>query len=1344
MVLVIHHIASDGWSMNPLWSDLATAYAARRAGRAPVLPALPVQYADYALWQRDLLGTEDDPKDLLTEQVTYWRGALARAPEELALPTDRPRPSVSTHDGGSAPLRIPAGLHRQLVDLAREQGVTMFMVLQAALVVVLSRLGAGDDVVIGGAVAGRTDEALDRLIGFFVNTLVLRTDVSGDPSFTELLRRVRECGLAAFEHQDVPFERLVEELAPTRSLARHPLFQVMLNLQTGGDTPLELAGVDTAAYGRGRPAAKFDLDFELVELCDSEFRPVGVDGAIIYATDLFDQSTVDMIAAVWLRVVEAVAENPALTLSRVPVLDDTEYRRIVVDRNDTARRTPSRSVPELFHDQASRTPDAVALVSNGDSASYARVQGRVNQFARVFAEAGVRPGDIVGIAVERSPLLIECLLGVLTAGAAYVVLDPEFPHARLAGVAERAAARVLVTVTELVDRVDEWATCPVLVADSPELLADVSADPVDLVVPPESVACVLFTSGSTGTPKGVVVSHRAVVGTYLSQDYAGFAEGTVWLQSSAVSWDAFALEVFGALLFGGTCVLAPAGRAGVGDIAGLVERWDVTVLQLSASVFNVLVDEFADSVAGLRWLITAGEAASVEHVNRVVSTHPDVRVLNGYGPAESMGLTTAFQVTGGCTGVVPIGAPVANKRVYVVDGRLRPVPVGVAGEVYVAGVGLAHGYLGQLGVTAERFVADPFGDPGERMYRTGDIARWNAAGALEFVGRADDQVKIRGFRIELGEVEAVLAAHDLVAQTSVVAREDMPGDKRLIAYAVPVGGADDRELGAQLRDFLADRLPDHLVPSVVVLLDELPLTVNGKLDRAALPVPEYVVGNGRGPVSVREEILCAAFAEVLRLPAVGVDDNFFDLGGHSLLAVLLVERLRGQGVSIDVRTLFAEPTVARLAVVAGQREVEVPECLIPDGATEITPDMVELAGLSAAELAVVTAAVPGGAENVADLYPLGPLQEGLFFHHQFHVGDGGRDPYVLRQVMAFESRAMVDAFLAAWTWVIDRHDILRTALVWEGLSRPTQVVHRHATLPVTEVDLGDAVSTAEDAVVRLLAAGDGPLDLRRAPLMDAYVAADPSHSGDRWLVLFRVHHIIQDHTTVDVVLEEIRVFLAGRAAELPEPLPYRTFVGQAILGVSRAEHESHFAGVLGDVTTTTAPFDVADVRGDGSDVLEAKGFLDTKVAARVREQARRFGVSSATVFHVVWSRVLATVAATDDVVFGTVLFGRMTSGAGSDRVPGLFINTLPVRASIDDVGVGAALASMRGQLADLMVHEHASLAVAQQVSGVMAPAPLFASILNYRHNNNFQAGEAGPRETDPSAGTVLWSRERTN
>ncbi|WP_433607266.1 amino acid adenylation domain-containing protein [Dactylosporangium sp. CA-139114] len=912
LLLVVHHIVADGWSLRPLFEDLSTAYSARLAGTGPRWRALPVQYADCALWQRDRLGDEADPGSPIRRHLAFWERTLAGGPDELALPFDRPRPDRPSLRGDLVPMQIDAELHRRLLALARRCAVTMFMVFQAALAVLFARLGAGEDIPLGTVVAGRDDDALDDLVGFFVNTLVLRTDLRGDPSVTALLARVREADLAAFEHQSVPFERLVEHLNPVRSAARHPLFQTMLVLQDTAVAQPRLPGVRAELLDAGGTrTAKFDLTLFLTEEV-REGRPAGVRGALEFATDLLDRPTAERLTERLLRVLTAMAGDPETRMSRIDVLGPGERRQLLACSGTTAQFPADRRLHELFEDRVRADPDATAVVHGPLRLTYGELNARANRLARHLRAAGATRAALVGVYLERGLDLVTALLAVLKAGAGYTLLDPAFPAERTAAVLAGIGRPLVVTDAAGAVRLRD---APLMDLDAEG--AVIAARPGDdLGVPGDAgdLACVMFTSGSTGRPKGIASPHRALAGTYFAQEYCDFGPGEVFLQCSPVSWDAFALELFGALLHGGRCVLQPGHLPEPDAIERLTAEHGVTMLQLSASLFNYLLDEHPGVFAGLRWAMTAGEAASVAHVGRALAGHPGLRVVNGYGPAESMGLTTYLEVTPAALGgaSVPIGVPVTNKRAFVLGPGLELVPAGVIGELYVAGVGLAHGYLGRPGLTAERFVANPYGRRGERMYRTGDLARRRGDGTLEYAGRIDDQVKIRGFRVEPAEVEAVLARHPAVAQAAVVAREDRPGDRRLIAYVV--ARPDVAFDAGDLRRAAAATLPDHLVPSAFVRLPALPRTPNGKLDRRALPAPVTAAGPGPGPRTAAEATLCAIFAELLGVEGVGVDDDFFHLGGHSLVAARVVARIRGRlGAHLTVGDVFAAPTVARLA-----------------------------------------------------------------------------------------------------------------------------------------------------------------------------------------------------------------------------------------------------------------------------------------------------------------------------------------------------------------------------------------------------------------------------------------------
>ncbi|MEV7187574.1 amino acid adenylation domain-containing protein [Kitasatospora sp. NPDC093102] len=911
--LVLHHIAGDGWSMGPLLRDLATAYAARTGGTAPQWAPLPVQYADYALWQRELLGEEEDGESLLSRQLAHWREALAGLPEELSLPVDRPRRAAASHRGERVVVPYGAELHRALGELSREHRVTMFMTVQAALAALLTRLGAGTDIPIGSVVAGRCDEALDDLVGFFVNTLVLRTDTSprsagdtptGSPSFTELLARVRETQLDAHAHQDVPFERLVEELNPARSLARHPLFQVALLLEGQGDrAPLAPAGLDASVESSAGTVAKFDLSVGLGESFDADGAPAGLECAIDFATDLFDRETVEAVAVRFGRLLAAVAARPELPIGRIELLSAQELAALPTAGGALPDEVPL--LPAAFAAQAARTPEAVALVCGDTVLTFAELNARANRLAHHLIGEGVGPESVVALALPRSARSVIAILAVLKAGGAYLPLDADHPADRTADTLADAAPALVLT--------DGGWPKPEALAGVPTLdVAEATGPDTDPAprASADNAAYLIYTSGSTGRPKGVVVPHGSIaallaahrggliataeaahgrlrVALTASLSFDGSLQSLLWLFAG------HELHLIGDELRRDPAALVRHVRAaGIGAM-------DVTPSYAEQLLAEGLLEETAPPV-----LVLGGEAVG-QQLWTALREAPDTAAHNLYGPTEATVYTLGRPVD--AAERPGLGGPIAGVRAYVLDEYLNPVPVGVPGELYLAGAGLARGYLGRPGLTAERFVACPF-QPGVRMYRTGDLVRRTRDGGMEYLGRTDHQVKIRGFRIELGEIEHVLTLHPQVGAAAVLPDAD---GLRLVAYVVTDGPLDPVEL----RAFAAGHLPGYMLPAAVVPLPALPLTGSGKLDRTALPAPDFgQLAGGRAARTPQEELLCALFAETLGLEGVGIDDDFFDLGGHSLLAMKLLARVRTTlGADPGMRALFEAPTVAGLA-----------------------------------------------------------------------------------------------------------------------------------------------------------------------------------------------------------------------------------------------------------------------------------------------------------------------------------------------------------------------------------------------------------------------------------------------
>ena len=1232
LLLVLHHIAGDGWSLGPLARDLGRFYEARCRGVGADVGSLAVQYADYTLWQQAVLGDESDPASALGRQLGFWRDHLAGLPDQLELPLDRARPAVSSHRGERVGLAVSAQLHGGLAGLARESGASLFMVLQAGLAALLTRLGAGEDIAIGSPIAGRTDGALDDLVGFFVNTLVLRTDTSGNPSFRELVGRVRGSNLAAYGQQEVPFERLVEVLNPARSLSRHPLFQVMLAFQSEAEVGLELCGLRVSAEPVVTASAKFDLSLSLAERRGADGSPAGISGVLEYAVELFDRSTVEGMAARLVRVLEGAVASPDRRIGELAILAGEERRRLLVEWNATARAVPSGTLPSLFAEQVARTPSAVAVVFEDRRLSYRELDERSSRLAHHLRGLGVGPEVVVGLCVERSPEMLVGLLGILKAGGAYLPLDPDYPEERLGFMLADAGAPVLLTQSALVARLGgpdvrvvcldgDWAS----IAGAP---ASAPASGLD----PRNTAYVIYTSGSTGTPKGVVVDHAAIA-NYIAWGISncGLHVGVGAPVLNALAFDATVTALF-LPLFTGKVVVLPRE---LNQFEVLVSRYgssgDFSLLKLTPSHLDILNQSGPiERLAGLtRCIVVGGESVSGAHVAPWRRHLPQTRLVIHYGPTETTCGSTTYELDSSDPedGTMPIGRPIWNTRVYVLDGGLEPVPAGVVGELYIAGSGVARGYLGRAGLTAERFVADRFGPAGGRMYRTGDLARWRGDGVLEFVGRADAQVKVRGFRIEPGEIEAALVGHGGIRQAAVIAREDVAGSKRLVAYVV----GDEVPAAGALRSYLGSRLPDYMVPSGYVVLDRLPLTANGKLDRAGLPAPE-VTGERRLARTPQEEILCGLFAEVLGLERVGIDESFFDLGGHSLLATRLISRVRSTlDVELAIRSLFEAPTVEGLV-----------KRVVAEGAP--------------ARPALRAMARP------AEI-PLSYAQRRLWFLNRL---EGESASYTIPLAVRLSGELDRSALEGALGDLVERHESLRTIfpdrlgvarqeILAAAAARPRLVVSG-----VSEEGLGAALSAA---------AGRG-FDLSQEPPLRGYLF----ELGARTHVLLLVlHHIAGDGWSLGPLARDLGRFYEARCRGV------RADVGS--LAVQYADYTLWQQAVLGDESDPASALGRQlgfwrDHLAGLPDQLElpldrarpaVSSHRGERVGLAVSAQlhgglaglARESGASLFMVLQAGLAALLTRLGAGEDIAIGSPIAGR-TDGALDDLV-GFFVNTLVLR-----------------------------------------------------------------------------------
>ncbi|WP_164021375.1 non-ribosomal peptide synthetase [Pyxidicoccus trucidator] len=1231
LLVTLHHIVSDGWSINIMLRELGALYRAFSSGHPLELPSLPVQYADFAAWQRQWI-----QGDVLQAQLDWWREQLAGVPALLELPTDRPRPALQSHQGASLDVRLPPALSRTVEEAAQRHGATPFMVLLAAWQLLLSRYSGQDDIVVGSPIAGRNRAETEGLIGFFVNTLVLRARIDPRAGFSALLEGVKASALAAYEHQDVPFERLVEELRPERSLSHSPLFQVMFTLQNAPLDAVELPGLRLRLGGTPSPITKFDLSLTL------QRAPEGFAGELEYNTDLFDASTVERMDGHFQVLLEAVLARPEQPLSLHSPLTAAEREQLMVEWNATAVDFPSSAtVHQLLEEQARRTPLAMAVEAEGSWLTYGELHVRAALLARQLRSLGVGPEVRVGLCVERSTDMVVGLLAVLKAGGAYVPLDPDYPRERLAFMLQDCGAPVLLTSRSLSARLPPG---PVTVFLDGELEALSSGQEAPTAAFPESPAYVLFTSGTTGLPKGTVVSHRALANhlTWMVR-WLGVAPGDRALQLASLSFDASVAEVLSTLLAGATLVLPPPGaHRDPAAVAELLARERITLLQAVPSMLRALLEQPALAHAtALRAVVSGGEALPTELVPRLGAQLPGARLFNHYGPTEATIDATACVVSGEQPGaLVSIGKPVANTRAYVLDAGLRPVPTGVPGELYLGGVSLARGYLGRPELTAEKFLPDPFAsEPGARLYRTGDKARWRADGTLEYLGRVDMQVKLRGFRIELGEVESAIRAHPDVADSVVVVREDGPSGARLVAYLVPTPSA---TLDTQsLRASLAQRLPEYMVPSAFVVLSALPLSPSGKVDRKALPAPEAPtgpVGEYVAPRTPTEELLARIFAEVLGMERVSVTEGFFELGGHSLLATQVASRVRATAdVELPLRELFESPTVAGLAA--------------------------RVEALSRSSQGSVLAPPLRPAPRTGPL-PLSFAQQRLWFLDRLEPNSPF---YNMPSVLWLEGTVDVGALERSIAELLRRHEVLRTTFE-EG---PVQVIHPPAPVPLAVVDLSTLPEDQREAEARRLAQEEArrPFDLTRGPMLRAMLLR---LGESRHLLSLTLHHIATDGWSMEVLVREAATLYAAFRNGQPSPLPE--------LPVQYADYAAWQRGWLqGDVLDAQLSWWREHLSGAPSllelptdfprpTVRSLKGAMHTRVLPRaLADSLQAFSQREGTTLFMAllagFQVVLSRYSGQDDFVVGTDIANRNHSQ--TEGLIGFFINQLPLRARLD-------------------------------------------------------------------------------
>ncbi|WP_186068490.1 amino acid adenylation domain-containing protein [Burkholderia gladioli] len=1303
--LSFHHAILDGWSVASLNTELFAAYLALLDGDASELELAPLAHTPRS-------AVESERGALASEtHREFWRRYLSGYTFSELPPAEPAEPGAP-----SAPLSasVDEGVRDRLRAVANGLGVPMRSVLLAAHLRVLSMLSGKLDVTTGlvSNVRQEQDDG-EKVLGLFLNTLPLRQELKPS-SWAELIRQTFGTELEVIRHRHYPYFQI--QLDNDRTA----LYEVAFNYVNFHvyESLARHAGFE-ARGGHGFEATNFPFGVSFGDMSSGLSIDLKLDAS------RFSPAQGARILAYYVAALEAIAADAQADHSRADLLSRAEREQLLVHWNDTAMPFPEDAcLHQLVEQQAARRPDAIAVIDARERLSYAELNARANRLAHRLRRLGIAPDDRVALCMERGAAIVVAILAVMKAGGAYVPLDPAYPAERLAHMLadsapvaaltdSRSRARLAglpaaVPVFELDTQADSWRD---------EAVDDLP--PGEIGLDAGHLAYVIYTSGSTGTPKGVMIEHRGLV-NHAMAIIASFEvrEDSRVLQFASTSFDASISEVVMALCRGAALYVPADGiRQDRRALWAYLEREAITHATLPPALLQD--GEALPPIATRPTLTLAGEAPGAALFRALAG---QAVLLNGYGPTEGTVCAAAWRCPPGFDDdTVPIGRPIGNVRLYLLDAHGQPVPVGTPGEIHIGGAGVARGYLNQPALSAARFLRDPFSEtPRARMYRSGDLARYQPDGNLVFLGRNDDQVKIRGFRIELGEIEARLAEVEGVREVAVIVREDAAGDRRLVAYYTAADGQAEAAGAEALREHAANRLPRHMVPAAYVALDALPLTANGKLDRRALPAPEagaYARRDYAAPQGEAERLLAEVWSALLGVEQVSRHDNFFELGGHSLLAVRLVAKLREAGFEADIQTLFGAPTLADLAAsLHTASDHAVPPNRIPADARHLEPSMLSLVELDQAEIDAVVATVPGGAANVQDIYPLAPLQEGMLYHH---LAQSEGDAYLSRVRFGFGSRAALERFVAALQAVVTRHDVLRTGIAWEGLREPVQVVRREARLPAEEVTgLDPALGEVGLQLQDRFDPRHFRIDLRQAPPMTIRYTHDAA--ADSWVLLLLTHHIALDHTDIAILLREVAAHLDGSWDTLPPPPAFRDHVARARLGGRGPRSEAFFRAMLSDVDEPTLPYGLgnldADNGGERVEIVNAVRELAPELASRLRQQARRLGVSVASLFHLAWGHVVGKLSGREDVVFGTVLLGRWQGGERVEHVVGLFINTLPLRVEVGGIGVRDAALRTHRTLADLMGHEHASLAFAQRCSGVAAPAPLFSALLNFRHS----------------------------
>jgi len=1294
LVAVQHHIASDGWSSGVFLRELTALYTSITHGQKSPLSEPPIQYADYALWQRQWLRGE-----VLEKQLGYWATQLQSLPV-LELPTDRPRSSLSSNRGAKRFFTLSKTLIDDLRKLSNQEGTTLFMTLLAAFQILLNRYSGQDDVVVGSPIAGRTRPETEGLIGFFVNMIVLRTKLSGNSTFKELLARVRETALQAYENQDLPFEKLVEELNPERNRSQTPLFQVAFAVQNVPRSNLAIPGLTVSPLEIDSFTAKFDLFAAFIE------RERETVMRIEYRTELFEARTIERMFDHFQRLLQSVVADPHQRISDLPMLKRAERRQLLVEWNDTRGDYPKdRCIHELFEETVKNVPDTVALIDEDRQITYRELNQRANQLAHHLKKFGVGADVLAGICLEQSAEMIISLIAILKAGAAYVPLDPSYPKERLAFMLQDSGAPVLITQRALVDifindTAKHAAKIISLDTDGEKIAQESDRNPA-AATSSDSLAYVIYTSGSTGQPKGVAVSHRAVNRLVLNTNYAQLTSTEVVAQASNVSFDAATFEIWGALLNGARSVLIPKDSLlSPQSLSAAIERHGITTLFLTTALFNQMVAQIPDALGKLRYLLFGGEAADPHRVRDLLKNSSPRRLLHVYGPTETTTFASSYWVKSIAADAttVPIGRPIANTEIYILDAHLNPVPIGVAGEIHIGGDGLAQGYLNRPELTAEKFVTHAFdGISAKRLYKTGDLAHYLPDGNIEFLGRMDNQVKVRGYRIELDEIEATLGQLPSIRESVVLAREDSPGDRRLVAYAVAAPGS--APTMNELRSFLKQKLPEYMVPSAFVFLNEIPLTPNGKLDRKALPEPDQsrpeLDEGSAAPRTPVEEILSTIWAGILKLGKVDIHDNFFQLGGHSLLATQVISRINDVfATDVQLRRLFETPTIVGLAA-------SIDAYLAAKNDTQRIPPIVPRARTHDA--------------------PLSFAQQRLWFLDRLDPDSATYNvPAAFRLAGKLDARALEQSF----NEIGRRHEALRTVFTTVN-GDPAQTVLPPSPVALTCTDISDRPEKERELILPGLVREEAckPFDLSGGPLLRAKLLRLAPYDH---ILCLNMHHIVSDGWSMGVLFRELselyQAYGSGKPSSLPELsvqyADYSVWQRQWLQGGELDRQLSYWRKQLDGISPLQLPTDRTRPRVQTYRGSRATFELSAPLSQALKALSQQQGVTLFMTLLAAFQLLLSRYCGQTDVAVGTPIAGRTRHE--TERLIGFFVNTLVLRT---DLSANPTVTELLRQVREttLDAYSHQDLPFEKLVEELnpernLSHSPLFQVMFAFQNN----------------------------